>query len=364
LHPTELRVLRNYFGGGASISPVSLGDSSKGIVSCLMARNYDDVECATEGRYSLHILNAGGARYSGFHAGSGEDIACLISRVLNRLPDKSLLVIEEIETGLHPAAQRQLIGKLLELCWKKKLQVICSSHSQSVLEAVPADARVLLVRYGASVQPLYGISVAEAVSDMTELPTTEICVYVEDEVARSLVLETLAAETRKRVRVVSCGSWDDVIRFLAVFRRDPSLGNALGILDGDRRGRESEHRDSLAKYMGGNANEEDWSWLTERLLFLPGTVAPEVLFHRLGQEQDFRNRLSNELNAGVTMIDGFFSSFVNADPHNLPYELSQRVGLGAERVLIGLARATCAHKDTDFQAIEEFVRHRIDTGAP
>ncbi len=362
VHPAELRALRHHFGKDIAIAPVSLGDALKEFVSCIMKRNYSDVKCATQGRYSLHVLKSGDGEYSGFHAGSGEDISCVLSRVLERLPDNSLLVIEEIETGLHPAAQRQLVSRLLDLCLKKKLQVICSSHSQAVLETVPRDARVLLARYGSFIQPRYSVSVAEALGEMTDVPMTELRICVEDAVAERLVLESLPAGTRQRVRVISCGNWDDVIRFLAMIRRDPSLGGVLGILDGDRGGKDEEHRQSLAKYVGGKASDEDWQWLEERLDFLPGGVAPEALFRRVGEQAAYRALVAKELNADPGVIGAFLDSFVG-DDHNLPYELGRRVGLDEGRVLIALSKAACVEMATEFEAVNERVRDRIEADA-
>jgi hypothetical protein len=200
-------------------------------VSQVLARSYTAVRVAASGRYSLHDLDADGCCYSGFNMGSGEDVTCQLARIVHRLPKGGLLIIEEIETGLHPAAQRNLMRYLIELCCEKPLQVICSSHSQTVLESVPADARILLVRHGATVEPRYGVSVIEAVSEMTERPMAELAVYVEDALACHLVQKALPAQIRRRVRVATCGSWEDVIRFLATFRRDPCLGHAAGILN-------------------------------------------------------------------------------------------------------------------------------------
>jgi hypothetical protein len=193
LHPSELRTLRRYFGMDRAHVPASLEPPHEAMVSQVMARSYTAVRVAESGHYSLHYLDVDGFCYSGFNMGSGEDVTCQLVRILHRLPKGGLLIIEEIETGLHPAAQRNLMRHLIEFCWEKQLQVICSSHTQSVLECMPAEARILLVRHGATLQPRYGVSVGEAVSEMAELPMAELAVYVEDELARHLLLKALPA---------------------------------------------------------------------------------------------------------------------------------------------------------------------------
>ena len=74
------------------------------------------------------------------------------------LPEEDSCLFEEIATGLHPAAQRNLVRFLLELSWEKHLQVSSSAQSQAVLECVPADARIFLVRHGLALRPRYGVS--------------------------------------------------------------------------------------------------------------------------------------------------------------------------------------------------------------
>src|SRR5713101_5998428 len=234
LHPTELRALRNHFGTKSAPVLQSLDLPHRDTVSQVINRAYEDVQVWVSGRHSLHFLHAGGICYSGFNMGSGEDVTCELAQIIHRLPNKGLLIIEEIETGLHPAAQRKFVQQLLQLCSDKKIQVICSSHSQVIMESVPAEARVLLVRQGATVLPRYRVTVAEAISDMTEQSTAELSLYVEDDLAKTLVEECLSAEVRTRVRITHCGSWEAVIRFLAAYRKDPGLGHVVGILDGDR----------------------------------------------------------------------------------------------------------------------------------
>ena len=362
LHPCELRVLRRHFGANTIHTPTSLGDEHRTAVSQILSKNYDDVHSSSSGRYTLHHLTSGGTRYSAFNAGSGEDIACCMSRILDRLPNDSLLVIEEIETGLHPAAQRNLVKHLLQLCWSKRIQVVCSSHSAAILESVPAEARVLLVRHGPTLQARYAVTVPEAVSDLQEVPVAELVVYVEDEVALALLQEALPAQLRTRVRIVTCGSWEDVIRFLATFRRDTDLGSAIAVLDGDRDGQNNEHESAFRRHLGGNIDDDDMEWLRERMTYLPGAVPPEQWLNTLGSEEEFRETVASEVNAERHIIDGFFSAPTPENHHSLPYRLSQRIGTDAARALTALVSAAVTTKADDFESIVDFVRSHLDGG--
>jgi hypothetical protein len=292
--------------------------------------------------------------------GSGEDVACQLVRIVHRLPKGGLLVIEEIETGLHPAAQRNLIRFLLELCWEKHLQIICSSPSQCVLECVPADARIHLVRHGSTLQPRYRVSVSEAISEMAEFPVSELSVYVEDECTRHLVLKALPASIRQRVRVTTCGSWEDVIRFLAMVRRDPSLGHVAGILDGERQGQEAEHAKTLCRYLGGTITDADRDWFIERHSYLPGGVSPEYYLCALGTDPAFREQLASELNAELEVVEDFFRGPAPANPHALAYNLGQRVGLDQDQTEAALITSAICCRPDDFRPLVGFLQSRLD----
>jgi AAA domain, putative AbiEii toxin, Type IV TA system len=359
LHPSELRILRRYFGDDSASQPVSLDITHQTTVSHVMARNYAAVRLGTSGRYSLHYLDADDICYSGFNMGSGEDVMCQLARIVHRLPQGSLLIIEEIEVGLHPAAQRNLMSQLLDLCWEKRLQVICSSHSQAILECVPAEARVLLVRHGSTLQPSYEVSVGEAMSDMTMLPVSELAVYVEDELARNLLLKALPADIRLRVRVTTCGSWEDVIRFLATFRRDPALGHVAAVLDGDRQGQDTEHINALRRYLSRDITDDDRGWLIDRVHYLPGAVSPETYLHALGTDLTFRGILAAELHADLGGINEFFRSPLQGDSHSLAYNLGLRVGLDRDQTEAALVASAVRCKPGDFQPIIEFLQRRL-----
>jgi hypothetical protein len=359
LHPSELRVLRRHFGAERAAQPVSLDITHQATVSYVMTRSYAAVRLGISGRYSLHYLDAEGTCYSGFNMGSGEDVACQLARIVHRLPQGGLLIIEEIEVGLHPAAQRNLMRQLLDLCWEKRLQVICSSHSQAVLECVPAEARVLMVRHGSTLQPRYAVSVGEAMSDMAMLPVSELVVYVEDELARNLLLRALPANIRQRVRVTTCGSWEDVIRFLATFRRDPTLGPVAAILDGDRQEQDAEHVDSFRRYLGGGMTDHDRKWLTDRVSYLPGAAPPESYLRALGTAPTFRESLAVELNADAGVVEEFFRGPLSGDDHSLAYNLGLRVGLDHGQTEAALVGAAIRSRHADFQPIVAFLQQRL-----
>ncbi len=122
--------------GGEDFENTRLGRFSE-----IMGRKYNLAKVAfVEGDTvrGVPVLSQQGATYSGFHQGAGETT---VAELLEKdLPQYGLVVIDEIESSLHPSAQRRLIRDLAEKCRERELQVILTTHSPYVLEELPLEA--------------------------------------------------------------------------------------------------------------------------------------------------------------------------------------------------------------------------------
>ncbi|MCK4797054.1 MAG: AAA family ATPase, partial [Spirochaetes bacterium] len=82
--------------------------------------------------------------YSEAFAGSGETAVVKLVNDILSVEDYSLVILDEPETSLHPAAQKKLIEFLLKKIKIKKLQVVISSHSPDMIENMPKEAIKIL----------------------------------------------------------------------------------------------------------------------------------------------------------------------------------------------------------------------------
>lgn len=73
--------------------------------------------------------------YSGFHQGAGE--TTITEFLQSDIPKYSLVLIDEIETSLHPRAQRRLIRDLADRCRELDAQVVLTTRSPYVLDELP-----------------------------------------------------------------------------------------------------------------------------------------------------------------------------------------------------------------------------------
>ncbi|MFL5353746.1 ATP-dependent nuclease [Archangium sp.] len=200
----------------------------------------------------------GGTQYSGFHQGAGEStIADLLK---TEVPKYSLLLIDEIETSLHPRAQRRLIRDLAELARLSELQIVVTTHSPYVLDELPTGSRVYIMNNPSGRQVVIGVSPFFAMTQMDEESHPELDIYVEDEQAQILIEELLAKHARsilKRSEIIPYGA--------------ASVGKSLGTMVANGR----FPRPSRV-FLDGDQEE------APGCLLLPGDEAPErVVFAAL-----------------------------------------------------------------------------------
>jgi predicted ATPase len=168
----------------------------------IMGRPYDSARMSTiEGSPTrlVPVLEHRGSAYSGFHQGAGETT---VTELLQAdIHQGALVLIDEIESSLHPRAQRRLIRDLADKCRDQELQIILTTHSPYVLEELPLEARAYIVggREATDREIVYGVSPEFAMTRMDESPHPEVEVYVEDGRAERLVVEILAAHSPELV---------------------------------------------------------------------------------------------------------------------------------------------------------------------
>lgn len=78
--------------------------------------------------------------YSEFHFGAGEASVIRIVSQIEASDDNALILIEEIENGLHPVATRRLVEYLIGVAKRKSCQVIFTTHSNDALAPLPSEA--------------------------------------------------------------------------------------------------------------------------------------------------------------------------------------------------------------------------------
>lgn len=250
---------------GCRHDTASLAPEFRRLLSYIIGKPYESAEVQQTRRYSIQRCEAG-AVYTGFNMGGGE--ACIIGllHLLQRMPRGGLIVIEEIEAGLHPEAQAKLAEVLIQLCLQKQLQIICSTHSHVFIDNLPRQARLLIKKSGDEHFLFENPSTRFAMHEMTGHVQPELTIYCEDKVAAMLISEALPTNNRTRVKVQDIGSDATVIRQGVSHLRSGFPMRSLCILDGDRS--ENDAQQWIRSEVG---RRDD---ITPDFLILPGEGLP------------------------------------------------------------------------------------------
>ncbi len=208
--------------------------------------------------------------YSEFHMSSGERSILRISKDISHLKD-ALVLIDEVDTGLHPYTQQQAMLELQRAALRRNLQVIVASHSAVILDSVPPDARIFLDRDRVTGHvhraPLYRDLFQKALYGQSRDRLSILC---EDDVAEGVirgVFDVLNVTLGIRHEDVIVGrntgrnEFAGHVRTLGKFGK---LGDFILVLDGDSRDLERTLQTTAAEY-GQHV----------RPLFLPGSGSPE-----------------------------------------------------------------------------------------
>lgn len=175
--------------------------------------------------------------YSEFHMSAGERAILRLAKDVSQM-QCAMVLIDEIEAGLHPFTQQHLMLELQRLALRNEIQFIVTTHSPAVLESVPAEARVFLERQDGvvKVRPPFRDIMQRALYGR---PLDKLMILCEDEVAEAVirgVLDELGPSLDWLSSNVEVGrdsgkaEFPGHVRTLAMLRQ---LESTLFVLDGD-----------------------------------------------------------------------------------------------------------------------------------
>ena len=290
--------------------------------------------------------------YSEFHMSSGERSILRISKDISHLAG-ALVLVDEIDTGLHPYTQQQVMLELQRSALRQNLQIIVASHSPVVLDCVPPEARIFLDRdeITGHVQrvPLYRDIFQKALYGQSRDRLSVLC---EDEVAEGVirgVLDVLNVELGLRHEDVIVGrntGRDEFPGHLRTLGKFGKLRDFIFVLDGDSRHLGPRLRKTAEEYghhvkplfLPGEASPEQWLWdsLGERVGDYGSTLGvPAADLERTMRE------LEDLADGTVRQVDG-----VKA----IARELATKVG----RTLVDLSRIV-GQREAEANAIPELL---------
>ena len=318
---------------------------------------YAEVVDLSSGKKNLLFAEqAAGVTYSELHMAAGERTILRLSQEIAQLRE-ALVLIDEVEAGLHPWVQQLLMLQLQQVALRNDLQVIVTTHSQSVLDSVPSHGRIFLDRDQAgrvTVCPAYRDVVQNALYGRSRSALNLLC---EDDAAEGIlrgVLDILLPQERINFESVRIGCDTGAEEFpthAAAFRKFGQIHGFVFVLDGDKRDTDIEGK------------IRDQAGTDVPVLFLPGVNAPETWLWT-----SLQNRLdgvSTELGIGVQelaerlrKLDSIYDSASDSPSEiakNKLYELSDTLDQPPPHICRLIAKLEAKSAQSELQPLVEGV---------
>lgn len=326
-------------------------DDIKNVVGRILGASYDTYWVKTHSKYRLPLVVSKGNVYSGFNMGAGENALFEIFTTIFASPPGTLLIIDEIELGLHEKAQKKLILELKKLCRERKVQIVCTTHSPAVLESTPPEGRFYIESFAKKPIVTQGISVKYAAGKLAGEDSNELDIFVEDGIANTIIESTLDNELRSRVSILPIGSPMAIARQMAAKYKKPKSTECIAILDGDQSSSTSIHLANFIKALEASKDKDkEESWFQERLYCLPGNTWPEKWIIEQLRDLD-TEKLAALLKCSVDEFETYIEEALTAEKHNELYSLSKNLSIDIDYVKGTVASWLSLEVESEFSFI-------------
>jgi len=296
---------------------------------------------------SFLVGHSGGSRYSEFHFGAGESSIIRMIAEIESAPENSMILIEEIENGLHPVATRRMVEYLIEVASRKSIQSIFTTHSDYALSPLPNEAIWACID-GKLRQGKLSVDSLRAVSGRVD---KKLAIFVEDEFAKHWVDTILREKLQsdyEQIEVHAVAGDGNAVATHRAHAANPAINfSSLCVIDGDSRQTE-DVEDGILRLPGGQPEltvyESIKGQLNENLAVLT------VSCQRAPEAQDLVFRAVNEVIS------------TNRDPHLLFIQLGIKIGFIPESIVRGAFFALWVRQNNEYCGkLAKVVKTKLDS---
>lgn len=272
-------------------------------------------------------------QFSEFHFGAGESSVIRMIARIEQAPLNSLILIEEIENGLHPVATRRMVEYLIAVAARKSIQTVFTTHSDYALSPLPGEAIWASIS-GKLRQGKLSVEALRAVSGRVD---KALAVFVEDEFAKTWV-DTILREKLgpdyDQVEVHAVHGDGNAVSTHRGHIANPAISfKSLCVIDGDSQQREDAGA-GIVRLPGAQPElavfEAVRTRLTEDLAILT------VSCQRAPEAQDLVLRSIEEI------------ARTNRDPHLLFNQVGIKIGFVPEAIVKGAFLALWVRSNSVF----------------
>ncbi len=252
--------------------------------------------------------------YSEFHFGAGESSVIRMVSQIETAPTNALVLIEEIENGLHPVAVRRMVEYLIDVAKRRSIQSIFTTHSEDALTPLPSEA----IWSSIDGKARQGRVSIEALRAITGRIDQKMAIFVEDQFVKDWVesiIRNKMPERMDEIGVYAVSGDGQASSIHLSHRKNPAIKDKLKsicILDGNSK-IDEDRGDGVIKLPGAVPESHVFNYVRIEIQNLSMKLA--VALHLSTEKDDWVRKIVEEI------------SLSNRDPHLLFNQVGQRAGL-------------------------------------
>jgi hypothetical protein len=295
----------------------------------------------------LYVGGDGTITYSEFHFGAGESSVIRMVNEIEAAQPNALVLIEEIENGLHPVAVHRMVEYLVDVADRRSIQSIFTTHSEAALTPLPPEA--IWASIDGKVRQ--GKISIEGLRAITGRIDERMAIFVEDSFAKNWIesiIRNTMPDSMDEIGVYSLSGDGQAFAIHHSHAKNPAIAGRLKsicVLDGDS---------SIPEDIGGG------------VLKLPGRVPEAEVFNFVrGDIQNLSMKLAVALHVGSEKEDRVRLvvedvSTTNRDPHLLFSQVGQKCGLIPENIVSSaFISLWLAGRPQEVARISEFIASQL-----
>lgn len=231
-------------------------------------------------------VEADGIRYSALSMSAGEQKIFLLLEKIYRAPKYSLILIDELDLLLHDSAMKNLIQVVSERAESHKLQVVFTTHRESILEL----SNLINIRHIVAAKDrtlCFNDTKPDAINRLTGTQPRPIEIFVEDDLAAAMVKKVAGQlGISRHVSIQRYGAAINCFTVLAgLLLRGENCEHSIFVLDGDVYNTQEDHKKRLEAVLTGNDEHvkglRDASLEKIKCFRLPDNTQPEKYIHSI-----------------------------------------------------------------------------------
>ena len=198
---------------------VEVDDELLGVISRILSKNYSSIKIINHKYFvkkdayddfasTIVVSDANDLKYSDAYAGSGESSVISLVVKLHSLKEKSLVVLDEPETSIHPEAQKRLVEYIKLITREKSLQVVISTHSAEIVSQFDEGS---IRSFYKNFDGTYSIKKTIPSLALHEIGITESAnIIVEDVLTSEIIKRSAVENSSNEPNVVIAGGADSI----------------------------------------------------------------------------------------------------------------------------------------------------------